>query len=81
MGLAWHNLSAMYLLAKNYEQALFACERSTVLLPGLSGTQFNFGSALRGGMKRYIDADTAYKSAVGRAAEHRRAVQSGDFVH
>lgn len=59
-GLAWHNLSAMYLLAKNYEQALFACERSTVLLPGLSGTQLNYGSALRG-MKRYVEAETAYK--------------------
>ena len=59
-GLAWHNLSAMYLLAKNYEQALFACERSTVLLPGLLATQLNLGSALRG-MRRFIEADTAYK--------------------
>ncbi len=59
-GLAWHNLSALYLLAKNYEQALFACERSTVLLPGLLSTQLNYGSALRG-MRRFVEADTAYK--------------------
>ena len=73
MGLAWHNLSAMYLLAKNYEQALFACERSTVLLPGLSGTQLNFGSALRG-MKRYIDADTAYKKVLSAEPQNTDAL-------
>ena len=73
-GLGWHNLSAMYLLAKNYEQALFACERSTVLLPGLLATQLNYGSALRG-MRRYIEADTAYKRVL--SAEP----QNGDALY
>lgn len=72
-GLAWHNLSAMYLLAKNYEQALFACERSTVLLPGLLATQLNYGSALRG-MRRYIEADTAYKKVVSAEPQNADAL-------
>ena len=72
-GLAWHNLSAMYLLAKNYEQALFACERSTVLLPGLLTTQLNLGSALRG-MRRFIEADTAYKKVVSAEPQNADAL-------
>ena len=72
-GLAWHNLSAMYLLAKNYDQALFACERSTVLLPGLQGTQLNYGSALRG-MRRYLEADTAYKKVVSAEPQNADAL-------
>lgn len=72
-GLAWHNLSAMYLLAKNHERALFACERSTVLLPGLAGTKLNYGSALRG-MKRYAEAETAYKQVLSDEPQNQDAL-------
>lgn len=48
LGLAWHNLSAQYLLAKNFEQALPAAQRAASLLPAASGVQLNLGSALRG---------------------------------
>lgn len=47
-GLAWHNLGAQYLLAKNYVLALPAVQRAAGLLPSASAVQLNLGVALRG---------------------------------
>ena len=60
LGLAWHNLAAQYVLAKNYDQALAAAQRAATLLPAASGVQLNLGSALRG-VGRHGEALETYR--------------------
>ena len=60
LGVAWHNLAAQYLQAKNYEQALVAAQRASALLSSASGVQLNLGSALRG-VGRHAEAAEVYR--------------------
>lgn len=60
LGLAWHNLAAQYLQAKNYEQALPAAQRAAALLSSASPVQLNLGSALRG-VGRHAEAADVYR--------------------
>lgn len=60
LGLAWHNLAAQYLLAKNYEQALPAAQRAVSLLASAAAVQLNLGSALRG-VGRHAEAADVYR--------------------
>ena len=64
-GIAWHNLAAQYLNAKNYPQALEAAQRAVTLLPGSAGALLNLGSALRG-QKRFTEALDAYRRVLDR---------------
>lgn len=71
LGLAWHNLAAQYLLAKNYAQALQASQRAAALLGG-SQVQLNLGSALRG-LGRYPEAIDTYRRLVERDPQYADA--------
>ena len=74
LGLAWHNLAAQYLLAKNYPQALQAAQRAVALFPGpgLIGAQLNLGSALRG-VRRFDEAAAEYRRVLGRDSDYADA--------
>jgi len=71
LGLAWHNLAAQYLLAKNYPQALAAAQRAAGLLSGsgASPVQLNLGSALRG-LGRYGEAIDTYRRLLERDPQY-----------
>ena len=61
--IAWNNLGAQYLLAKNYRDATPALEKSTQLQPGFAKAYLNLGSAYRGD-KQYEQAQQAYQKAL-----------------
>lgn len=69
LGLAWHNLAAQYLLAKNFEQALPAAQRAAAILPAASGVQLNLGSALRG-VGRHGEALDTYRRLAERDPQY-----------
>lgn len=69
LGLAWFNLAAQYVLAKNYEQALSAALRAASLLPAASGVQLNLGSALRG-VNRHSEALDTYRRVAERDPQY-----------
>jgi tetratricopeptide (TPR) repeat protein len=62
-GVAWNNLAAQYLFAKNYDGAIEAAEKASSLQSNSPRAFLNLGSAYRG-KERYTDADKAYKRAL-----------------
>jgi tetratricopeptide (TPR) repeat protein len=81
-GLAWHNLAAQYLHAKNYPQALQAAQRAVQLFPGpgLVGAQLNLGSALRG-VRRFDEALAEYQRVLGRDPSYADAYFNLGVLH
>ncbi len=77
LGLGWHNLSAQYLHAKNYEEALLAAQKADSLLGddgpratlGAADVKLNLGSALRG-LGRYSEANQVYRRIVERNPDY-----------
>jgi tetratricopeptide (TPR) repeat protein len=82
LGMAWHNLAAQYLHAKNYPQALQAAQRAVSLFPGpgLLGAELNYGSALRG-MRRYDEAAAAYRHVIERDPQNADAYFNLGVLH
>lgn len=82
LGLAWHNLAAQYLHAKNYPQALQAAQRAVTLFPGpgLVGAQLNLGSALRG-VRRFDEALGEYKRVLARDSNYADAYFNLGVLH
>ena len=80
LGVAWHNLAAQYLQAKNYAEALPAAQRAVSLLPGLNGAHLNLGSALRGA-RRYSEAMEAYQRVVQRDPQNADAYFNLGVLH
>ena len=82
LGLAWHNLAAQYLLAKNYPQALQAAQRAVALFPGMGlvGAQLNLGSALRG-VRRFDEAAAEYKRILSRDPDYADAYFDLGVLH
>ena len=62
-GIAWNNLAAQYILAKNFEAAVPAAEKATQLLPNFDKAHLNLGAAYRGkGM--YSEAERELRKAL-----------------
>lgn len=80
LGVAWHNLAAQYLQAKNYSEALPAAQRAVTLLPGLNGAHLNYGSALRG-VRRYAEAQEAYQRVLQRDPQSADAYFNLGVLH
>ena len=82
LGLAWHNLAAQYLHAKNYPQALQAAQRAVTLFPGpgLAGAQLNLGSALRG-VRRFDEARAEYQRVLARDPNYADAYFNLGVLH
>ena len=79
-GLAWHNLAAQYLLAKNSEQALVAAQRAMALLPGSSGAMLNLGSAQRA-VGRFAEAAETYRQLLTRDGQNADAYYNLGILH
>ena len=67
-GPGWLNLTAQYLLAKNYDGATDAGERAAKIMASSSRAHLNLGSAYRG-KQRYADAEKEYKLAASLAPQ------------
>jgi tetratricopeptide (TPR) repeat protein len=61
-GPGWLNLTAQYLLAKNYDGAIDAGEKAAKLMGSNARAHLNLGSAYRG-KQRYVEAEKEYKLA------------------